>query len=452
MKAVVIIVLCGLKSLVEVSSVVSQSNSRQFIINNSPLTILPLHPKHLKISNFTYELPDERIAKYPLHNRDESKLLCYREGVVSQRVFKTLSEELSSDALLVYNNTKVIRARMLFHKVTGAKIEIFCLEPHIPVDYALSFQQTKQVVWRCMVGGARKWKEDKLTMVLFNGTTLTAERKGREQGDFLIQFTWDNAALTFSDVIEQSGNIPIPPYLNRPSEASDLTTYQTVYAKHKGSVAAPTAGLHFTDEVLSDLHEHGIEIDEVTLHVGAGTFQPVKAVQMDAHNMHTETIAVSLETIKHLKAKVGHIIAVGTTSVRTLESLYWIGNHYIQGDIDSPDAAHLDQWTPYNEGVKHSTLDVFEALEKWMLDNGVNELHASTQIIIAPSYQFRVIEGMLTNFHQPNSTLLLLVSALVGDDWRKIYDYALAHDFRFLSYGDSSLLMSRSSKGQEVIN
>ena len=402
-----------------------------------------MHPKEISIANFTYELPDERIAKYPLENRDESKLLCYRSGEIHERVFKELPNVLSSDALLVYNNTKVIRARMLFYKETGSKIEIFCLEPHTPADYALSFQQTERVMWRCMVGGARKWKEDKLFMKLPNGTTLAAERKGRDHGDFLIEFSWDNLALTFSDVIEQSGNIPIPPYLNRPSEESDLSTYQTVYAKYKGSVAAPTAGLHFTDEVLDQLRENGVITDEVTLHVGAGTFQPVKASQMEDHNMHTETIAVTLDTVKQLKRKWGHIIAVGTTSVRTLESLYWIGNLFMQGGIESPDGAHLDQWTPYADGLKNSTVDVLEALENWMLANDVTVLHASTQIIIAPSYEFRVIEGMLTNFHQPNSTLLLLVSALVGEDWRKIYDYALAHDFRFLSYGDSSLLFKK---------
>lgn len=402
-----------------------------------------MHPKEINIADFTYDLPDARIAKYPLENRDESKLLCYRGGKINERIFKELPDELPADSLLVYNNTKVIRARMLFYKETGAKVEIFCLEPHSPADYALSFQQTERVVWRCMVGGARKWKDDKLFMKLQNGATLAAERKGREQGDFLIEFSWNNEELNFSDVIELSGNIPIPPYLNRASEESDLSTYQTVYAKYKGSVAAPTAGLHFTDKVLDDLRHNGVTTDEVTLHVGAGTFQPVKAAQMEDHNMHTETIAVTLETIKQLRDKYGHIIAVGTTSVRTLESLYWIGNLFVQGAIKSPDGAHLDQWTPYGEGVENSTVKVLEALESWMLANDVSVLHASTQIIIAPSYRFRVIEGMLTNFHQPKSTLLLLVSALVGEDWRKIYDYALSHDFRFLSYGDSSLLFKK---------
>lgn len=400
-----------------------------------------MHPKDISISDYTYDLPDERIAKYPLDNRDESKLLCYRQGNIDERVFKDLPGVLSSESLLVYNNTKVIRARMLFYKETGAKIEIFCLEPHQPVDYAMSFQQNERVVWRCMVGGAKKWKEDALHMTLSDGTVLSATKIGRLHNDFLVELSWNNAELTFSDVIEQSGNIPIPPYLNRKSEASDLSTYQTVYARYKGSVAAPTAGLHFTDNVLEQLRAKGVTTDEVTLHVGAGTFQPVKASQMENHDMHTETIVVNLSSIQNLKAKLGHVIAVGTTSVRTLESLYWIGNLYLQGAIASPEGAHLDQWTPYQDTTNFTPLEVLTALEEWMLTNDVTEIHASTQIIIAPSYEFKIIEGMLTNLHQPNSTLLLLVSALIGEDWHKVYDYALANDFRFLSYGDSSLLM-----------
>lgn len=399
------------------------------------------HPREISIEDFTYDLPDERIAKYPLEQRDKSKLLSYTGGQIAESQFKDLPSLLSSDTLLVYNNTKVIRARLLFYRETGAKVEIFCLEPHQPADYALSFQQTEKVVWRCLVGNARRWKEQFLSMELPNGVVLKAEKLGRENGDFLVELSWDDANYTFSDIIEQSGNIPIPPYLNRQSEDSDLSDYQTVYAKYKGSVAAPTAGLHFTDEVLTALRAKGAETNEVTLHVGAGTFQPVKADQMDDHDMHTETIAVNLSTITHLKEKLGHVIAVGTTSVRTLESLYWIGNLYLQGQIDSPDGAHLKQWTPYEDTPNYTPLEVLTALEKWMQDNNTDTLHAATQIIIAPGYEFRIIKGMLTNFHQPTSTLLLLVSALVGDDWKEIYSYALANDFRFLSYGDSSLLM-----------
>lgn len=405
---------------------------------------MKIHPKEITIADYTYDLPDERIAKYPLERRDESKLLYYQNKEIQEHVFNQLADVISPKTLLVYNNTKVIRARMLFFKETGAKIEIFCLEPHQPVDYALSFQSRERVVWRCMVGGAKKWKEDKLHMELASGAVLSAEKIRRDNGDFLIEFSWDDAELTFTDVIEQSGNIPIPPYLNRQSEESDLSDYQTVYAKHKGSVAAPTAGLHFTDGLLDNLRSVGVTTDEVTLHVGAGTFQPVKALQMEDHNMHTETIAVSLSTIKHLQKKLDHVIAVGTTSVRTLESLYWIGNLYLQGEIDTPQGAHLDQWVPYDSGREYTSAEVLKGLEVWMIDNDIDVLYASTQIIIAPGYNFRIIEGMLTNFHQPNSTLLLLVSALVGDDWRSIYDYALENDFRFLSYGDSSLLMGNN--------
>ena len=401
-----------------------------------------MHPKKINIRDFSYELPDERIAKYPLEKRDESKLLLYKHGDIKTSLFKNAPDYLSSDALLVYNNTKVIRARMIFFKSTGAKVEIFCLEPHHPVDYAQSFQQTERVVWRCMVGNARKWKEEALQMEL-DGVVLTANKIGRDGADFLIEFSWNNTAFTFSDVVERSGNIPIPPYLNRESEVSDLTTYQTVYAKYKGSVAAPTAGLHFTEEVLLSLHNKGVETDELTLHVGAGTFQPVKADSMEEHPMHTETIAVSYDTIKHLRAKSDCIIAVGTTSVRTLESIYWIGALLREGKIITPDRAHLSQWTPYDLDQDVTLEQALDALLSWMRDNESFVINASTQIIIAPGYQFKVISGMFTNFHQPQSTLLLLVSALVGEDWRKIYDYALAHDFRFLSYGDSSLLFKK---------
>lgn len=400
-----------------------------------------MHPKNIAIADYTYELPDERIAKYPLSKRDESKLLFYKNGEINERIFRQLPEIMSPDTLLVYNNTKVIRARMYFYKSTGAKIEIFCLEPEQPADYALNFQQTESVIWRCLVGGAKKWKEEKLSLELENGLSIFAEKVAQEGADFLIRFSWENADYTFSDVLEASGNIPIPPYLNRKSEASDDETYQTVYAKYKGSVAAPTAGLHFTDEVLGKLRNNGVTTDEVTLHVGAGTFQPVKADKMQNHAMHTETILVHLETLKNLRDKLGNIIAVGTTSVRTLESIFWIGNKLMNGEITDEQNIHIDQWVAYDSERVYQPKDVFTFLVKWMEERQIDELHANTQIIIAPGYKFKVIAGMLTNFHQPNSTLLLLVSALVGEDWRKIYDYALRNDFRFLSYGDSSLLM-----------
>lgn len=399
------------------------------------------HPKHISIANYTYDLPEERIARYPIEQRDHSQLLSYKQGAIEKRVFKDLPEIISPKTLLVYNNTKVIRARLQFFKETGAKIEIFCLEPHAPADYAMSFQQTEQVTWRCMVGNARKWKSGKLTIKIDDELSLSAEQIGKEHGDYLIALSWDNSSLTFSDVIERSGNIPIPPYLNRDSETSDLSDYQTVYAKHKGSVAAPTAGLHFTDKVLDQLREKGVKTDEVTLHVGAGTFQPVKADAMADHNMHTETISVTLKTLEQLRANLGNVIAVGTTSVRTLESIFWIANDLLQGKIDTPELTHLDQWTPYENDKVASADEALAHLIGWMKDHKQDVVNAATQIIIAPSYEFKIIEGMLTNFHQPNSTLLLLVSALVGEDWRRIYDYALDNDFRFLSYGDSSLLM-----------
>ncbi len=398
------------------------------------------HPKTISIQDFSYCLPDEKIAKYPLKKRDESKLLCFRNSKITQRLFKEFPAELSSDTLLVYNNTKVIRARMMFYKETGAKIEVFCLEPHIPSDYALSFQQTKEVVWRCIVGNARKWKDTPLLMDLGNGVQLKADKIGRDGADFLIKFEWDNPSLCFSDVIEKCGNIPIPPYLNRESEVSDLTTYQTVYAQYDGSVAAPTAGLHFTDHVLQELNEKGVCTDQVTLHVGAGTFQPVKSEKMALHPMHTETIAISYNTLQNLKDHLGHIIAVGTTSVRTLESIYWLGASLKRGELSSPEGAHVEQWTPYEVQDAVSPSEALDALISWMDSNDSKILTASTQIIIAPGYEFKIIEGMLTNFHQPKSTLLLLVSALVGESWKTIYDYALCHEFRFLSYGDSSLL------------
>lgn len=401
------------------------------------------HPKLLNIKDFTYHLPEDRIAKYPLPQRDESKLLIYNQGSIETEQFKDLPEKLASGTLLVYNNTKVIRARIPFFKTTGAKIEIFCLEPHLPADYAQSFQHTEHVVWRCMVGNARKWKDEPLVLPLEGGALLTAEKLGREGADFLIQFSWDDARLCFSDIVEKCGEIPIPPYLKRKSETSDLSTYQTVYAQHDGSVAAPTAGLHFTDDVMDNLKANGIYTDEVTLHVGAGTFQPVKSETMADHPMHTETIGVTYAALRNIRDHIGHVVGVGTTSVRTLESLYWLGYLLKIGKIDSPENAHLNQWVPYEHPELISAVDVLDALLEWMLKNDVEQLNATTQIIIAPSYEFKIIEAMLTNFHQPQSTLLLLVSALVGEHWRSIYDYALANEFRFLSYGDSSLLFKK---------
>ncbi len=405
-------------------------------------------PQQIQINEYTYTLPDERIAKYPLAERDASKLLVYRGGQIRETLFRSLPDCLPEGALLVFNNTRVIRARLLFRKDTGAMIEIFCLEPALPSDYEQSFAQTDHCTWHCLVGNSKRWKSGQLhTTVTVGGerVTLSAERisVAGEAGD-LVDFRWDNPRCTFAEVLESAGVLPIPPYLHRETEAQDLQTYQTVYSKVKGSVAAPTAGLHFTPAVLAELDARGIEREEVTLHVGAGTFRPVKSDTIGGHAMHTEHFAVTRRTVDRLLAKPEHVIAVGTTSVRTLESLYYIGCALARGGADeSADGAFtVGQWTPY--GADAPTLPAEEALRailSYLDGRGMDRLWAATQIIIAPGYQFKIVRGMVTNFHQPQSTLLLLVSAFVGGDWRTIYDYALAHDFRFLSYGDSSLLL-----------
>ncbi len=405
-------------------------------------------PQQIQINEYTYALPDERIAKYPLAERDVSKLLVYRGGQIRETLFRSLPDCLPEGALLVFNNTRVIRARLLFRKDTGAMIEIFCLEPALPSDYEQSFAQTDHCTWHCLVGNSKRWKSGELhTTVTVGGerVTLSAERVSvaGEAGD-LVDFRWDNPRCTFAEVLESAGVLPIPPYLHRETEAQDLQTYQTVYSKVKGSVAAPTAGLHFTPAVLAELDARGIEREEVTLHVGAGTFRPVKSDTIGGHAMHTEHFAVTRRTVDRLLAKPEHVIAVGTTSVRTLESLYYIGCALARGGADeSADGAFtVGQWTPY--GADAPTLPAEEALRailSYLDGRGMDRLWAATQIIIAPGYQFKIVCGMVTNFHQPQSTLLLLVSAFVGGDWRTIYDYALAHDFRFLSYGDSSLLL-----------
>lgn len=405
-------------------------------------------PQQIQINEYTYALPDERIAKYPLAERDASKLLIYRGGQIRETLFRSLPDCLPDGALLVFNNTRVIRARLLFRKDTGAMIEIFCLEPALPSDYEQSFAQTDHCTWHCLVGNSKRWKSGQLHTTVTVGSepvTLSAERisVAGEAGD-LVDFHWDNPCCTFSDVLEAVGVLPIPPYLHRETEAQDLQTYQTVYSKVKGSVAAPTAGLHFTPAVLAELDARGIEREEVTLHVGAGTFRPVKSDTIGGHAMHTEHFAVTRRTVDRLLAKPEHVIAVGTTSVRTLESLYYIGCALARGGADesADEAFTVGQWEPY--GADAPTLTAEEALRailRYLDRRGMDRLWAATQIIIAPGYQFKIVRGMVTNFHQPQSTLLLLVSAFVGGDWRTIYDYALAHDFRFLSYGDSSLLL-----------
>ena len=405
------------------------------------------NPKHIRISEFNYPLPDERIAKFPLPVRDQSKLLLYRHGEVSEDRFISLPEYLSSGSLMIFNNTKVIQARLHFRKETGALIEVFCLEPIQPNDYVLNFQQTEHVAWLCMVGNLKKWKEGTLRRemtVKGKPLTLTAERGECHGTSHWVNFRWNNPEVTFADILEVFGELPIPPYLNRETQESDKETYQTVYSKIKGSVAAPTAGLHFTPRILDALRNKGVELEELTLHVGAGTFKPVKSEEIEGHEMHTEYISVSRNTLEKLIAHDGKAVAVGTTSVRTLESLYHIGVTLLNNPEATVEDLHVRQWQPYEmsgETAATSAVESLQAIVAYLDRHSMETLHTSTQIIIAPGYEYKIVKAMVTNFHQPQSTLLLLVSAFVHGDWQKIYNYALANDFRFLSYGDSSLLI-----------
>ena len=404
-------------------------------------------PRHIRISEFNYPLPDERIAKFPLPVRDQSKLLLYRHGEVTEDIFTSLPDYLTANSLMIFNNTKVIQARLHFHKETGALIEVFCLEPIQPNDYALNFQQTEHAAWLCMIGNLKKWKEGALKReitVKGKPLTLTAERGACHGTSHWVDFRWNNPEITFADILEVFGELPIPPYLNRETQESDKETYQTVYSKIKGSVAAPTAGLHFTPRVLDALREKGVALEELTLHVGAGTFKPVKSEEIEGHEMHTEYISVNRSTLEKLVAHEGKAIAVGTTSVRTLESLYHIGVTLLHNPNATEEDLHVKQWQPYETALETAAtpaVDALQAIIAYLDRHHMETLHSSTQIIIAPGYEYRIVKAMVTNFHQPQSTLLLLVSAFLHGDWRKIYDYALAHDFRFLSYGDSSLLI-----------
>lgn len=400
--------------------------------------------KHIKISDYNYPLPDDRIAKFPLAERDHSKLLIYQQGKVGEDIFYRLPNYLPKGALMVFNNTKVIQARLHFRKETGALIEVFLLEPAAPADYELMFQTTAKCSWLCLVGNLKKWKEGTLRRAFsIKGEQLTfsATRIGEQGTSHLVRFEWDNDRVSFAEILEAVGELPIPPYLNRDTQESDKTTYQTVYSKIKGSVAAPTAGLHFTEDVLADIDAHGIEREELTLHVGAGTFKPVKSAEIDGHEMHTEYISVQKQTIEKLIQHHAEAIAVGTTSVRTLESLYYMGVYVATHPDATEEELHVCQWTPYEVPSTMPSVDALQHLKEWMDRHGLKTLHSSTQIIIAPGYEYRIVKMLVTNFHQPQSTLLLLVSAFLHGDWRKVYDYALAHDFRFLSYGDSCLLI-----------
>ena len=398
----------------------------------------------LSISDYNYPLPEERIAKYPLPERDHSKLLIYKDGEVREDHFFRVGDYIPAHSLLVYNNTRVIQARLVFHKPSGARIEIFCLEPLAPHDYQLSLSSTEGCTWKCMIGNAKKFRETAIDMPLqvAGDNVVLRATKGEQMGNtFAVTFSWDGG-LSFAEILDAVGELPIPPYLNRPTEERDKTTYQTVYSRIKGSVAAPTAGLLFTEAVLADLRQRGIKTTELTLHVGAGTFQPVKTEDANLHTMHTEIIAVPRQAIVDILANLGHIVAVGTTSMRTLESLYFLGCMLLRGDR----SLHVPQFMPYEQEWTLSTEEALQALLAYLDETHQDTLHAETQIMIKPGYRFRVVEQLITNFHQPKSTLLLLVSAFVGEDWKKIYDYALAHDFRFLSYGDSSILFRNTGR------
>lgn len=399
-----------------------------------------MHPKDLSILDFTYTLPDERIAKHPLADRDQSKLLVYSDGKISESIYANLPDALPADTLLIFNNTKVVEARLLFHKSTGGTIEIFCLEPadQYP-DITTAMLQRKEVLWKCLVGGAKKWKEEYLYKETPVGL-LKARKVEKTNDSFIIAFSWD-ADLSFAEVLHMAGLIPLPPYLNREAEAKDHETYQTIYAKHDGSVAAPTAGLHFTEALFQKLEQKGIQKTFVTLHVGAGTFKPVKAAVMQEHEMHAEFIEVSINTIEQLlQAASKTIVVVGTTSLRTIESLYWMGVKLLSA-VSDPLTVH--QWDPYELPGHFTATEALTALLQHMQQQRMQTLITKTQIIIAPGYRLRIAQGIVTNFHQPQSTLLLLVAAITGNHWKDIYQYALDHNFRFLSYGDGSLLWNR---------
>ena len=405
-----------------------------------------MHPKDLQIKDFSYHLPEDRIAKYPLANRAESKLLIYKDKQISKSTYRQIATEIPENSLLVFNNTKVIEARILFQKESGAIIEIFCLEPDDQYpDITTAMLQKGKVFWKCLVGGAKKWKEKQILkhiQIAGNTIVLRAERKEQIADYNLIEFNWDDISISFAEILHAAGLIPLPPYLNRKAETSDADRYQTIYAKYDGSVAAPTAGLHFTEAVFEKLGKKNIETAYLTLHVGAGTFKPVKAEKMDEHEMHAEFIEESVPLIEKIIAKLNApSIPVGTTSMRTIESLYWLGIKVILNPAIILSELVVNQWAPYEiDATDISASTALNALIIWMQKNEIEILITKTQIIIAPGYEFKIANALITNFHQPQSTLLLLVSALIGDDWKKVYAYAIENDFRFLSYGDGCLL------------
>lgn len=419
-----------------------------------------METKHIHISDYNYDLPDSRIAKFPVSPRDTSKLLVYRHGEISDDIFYNLPKYLPEKSLMVFNNTKVIQARMHFRKETGALIEVFLMEPAAPTDYELMFQTRGECSWLCMVGNLKKWKEGSLVRTFdVAGTTINFKATMRRDiidaksggTNYWVDFAWDNPQVSFAEILDAVGELPIPPYLNRETQDSDKTTYQTVYSKIKGSVAAPTAGLHFTDKVLAAIDAAGVRREELTLHVGAGTFKPVKSEEIYGHTMHTEYVCVRRDTLQTLLDYDCCAIAVGTTSVRTLESLYYMGVKLEANPDAAEEDLHVCQWEPYEKAdgtpVGGNLVDgitpqkAISNIIAWLDKNNLKTLHSSTQIIIAPGYEYKIVKVLVTNFHQPQSTLLLLVSAFLKGDWHNVYDYALSHDFRFLSYGDSSILI-----------
>jgi S-adenosylmethionine:tRNA ribosyltransferase-isomerase len=403
-----------------------------------------MFPEKILIKEFNYHLPEERIATHPLPERDKSKLLVYKSGKIGEHIYSQLADCLLPESLLVFNDTKVMAVRLLFTKHTGSTIELFCLEPADDYpDVTNAMLQKGSVRWKCLVGGAKKWKEEILVCNKEN-LVLKAKRVKQEKDYFVIEFTWNDTTLSFADVLQSFGTIPLPPYLNRKAEKEDEERYQTIFARYNGSVAAPTAGLHFTDSLFNKLLAKGVEKDFVTLHVGAGTFKPVKTETIAEHDMHAEFIEVTTGLIEHLILYLSKtIVAVGTTSLRTIESLYWMGVKVIDNKAVLPEDISITQWEAYHLPQDITPEDALKALLAWMQKMQIEKLITKTKILIAPGYQLRIAKALITNFHQPQSTLLLLIAAIVGDDWKRIYDYALAHDFRFLSYGDGSLLWKR---------
>lgn len=408
-----------------------------------------MDPKQLRIEDYTYHLPENRIARYPLKERDASKLLISKEGKITEDIYRNIAQYIPADTLMVFNQTKVVNARLLFKKESGSIIEVFCLAPdEMYASIHTAMLQTQQVRWECLVGGASKWKEG-MVLHLNNEQpffTLSASIISRIGGTFILQMEWDNDTLTFAEILHYAGKVPLPPYLNREAEADDVSRYQTLYAKEAGSVAAPTAGLHFTNEVLKSLEIKEIDAAVITLHVGAGTFKPVKASTMTGHEMHAEWMEVSYNTVKQLLRNIDqkNIVAVGTTSLRTLESLYWIGNKLAWDEIPNLDGIAVSQWEPYDAQWTVTTERALLSLATYMENHGLDKLVTRTQIMIAPGYTFRIVNGLVTNFHQPQSTLLLLVAAFTNGDWRLIYNHALNNGYRFLSYGDGCLLWRKT--------